>query len=143
MCYEICRGILVDHYFNFLFEEGDHVESKVFDVDDRHISWECIPPTHMTNLCLSAGQSSFEWLYNPHPPMDVDLVVGNLSKNKVECMIAINKCHMKYYVDYKVSTSDKTRYIICCINVICKFRLLASYRKISDLWEISITKPST
>ncbi|XP_058784552.1 uncharacterized protein LOC131659363 [Vicia villosa] len=70
--------------------------------------------------------------------MEGDIAVGNQFKTKAECVRAISKYHMKQCIDFKVNFSDKKRYEICCRNATCKFRLLASFRKRSDLWEIGI-----
>lgn len=95
----------------------------------------------MTNWSLSSNHTSFEWLHIPRLPMEGEIVMGNLFKNKVDCVLAIKNYHMTHCVDYKVNISDKKRYQIICSNDMCKFRLLASNRKRSDLWEIGIMTP--
>lgn len=52
----------VDSYYTTLFEEGDHVEPEAVNDDEQHIPVGNVfrPSTHMTNICLSADQSSFE-----------------------------------------------------------------------------------
>lgn len=48
---------------------------------------------------------------------------------------------MKHCIDFKENIFDKKKCLICCSNPMCKIRLLASYRKRSDLWEIGKMNP--
>ncbi|CAK8574982.1 unnamed protein product [Lathyrus sativus] len=128
----------VDDLYTTLFEEGIEV-----NIDDQCVPLEnvFIPPAHMTTLPLSIEGTSFDWPRNPRFPAEGDIEVGYQFKNKADCVAAIKQYHMKHCVDYKVIDSDKKRYIICCRNDSCKFRLVASYRKRSELWEIGIMNP--
>ncbi|CAK8564722.1 unnamed protein product [Lathyrus sativus] len=128
----------VDDLYTTLFEEGIEV-----NIDDQCVPLQnvFIPPAHMTTLPLSVEGTSFDWPQNPRFPAEGDLEVGYQFKNKADCVAAIKQYHMKHCVDYKVIDSDKKRYIICCRNDSCKFRLVASYRKRSELWEIGIMNP--
>ncbi|XP_050876247.1 uncharacterized protein LOC127079941 [Lathyrus oleraceus] len=130
-----------DHYFTSLFEEGecDHVEQEVENAIP--INQVFCPPPHMTTLGVSSGQTSLEWPCIPRIPKEGDIDVGNKFKNKVDCVFAIKNYHMTHCLDYRVNISDKKRYQISCSNDLCKFRLVASYQKRSDLWEIGIMTP--
>lgn len=74
--------------------------------------------------------------------MEGDIVMGNQFKSKDDCVLATKKYHMTHCVGFKVNISDKKIYLICYSNAMCKFFLLSSYRKRSDLWEIGIINPS-
>ncbi|CAK8541198.1 unnamed protein product [Lathyrus sativus] len=124
--------------YTTLFEEGNSVNEVNRDEQHIPIGNVLCPLAHMTNLPLNVEGTSFEWPRNPHILMEGDIEVANQFKNKADCVLATKQYHMKHCMDYKVTDSDKKRYIICCKNDSCKFRLLASYRKRSDLWEIGI-----
>lgn len=64
-----------------------------------------------------------------------ELKVGDNFCTKEDCVRAI--IHMENSVDYTIDCTDARRYVIVCHNVLCMFRLVAYYRKISDSWEIS------
>lgn len=98
----------------------------------------------MTTLCLSEEPSSFERHNTPRLPMDDDIAMGNQFISKADCVNAIKIYHMKHCVEFKVNMSNRKRYQISCKNPTCNFRLLASYRKRSNFWEIGkMTQPHT
>ncbi|KAI5391380.1 hypothetical protein KIW84_076257 [Lathyrus oleraceus] len=48
---------------------------------------------------------------------------------------------MNNSTDFTVKLTDSIRYVIECRNILCKFRLAASYKKKSDSWEIASIEP--
>ena len=133
----------VDDLFTTLFEESDCDEADAINENEQHIPLENVycPPAHMTTLDTAGDESSFQWPKNPRLPLEDDIAVGNQFKNKSDCVFAISRYHMKHVVDFRVTCSDTKRYKICCKRSGCNFRLVASYRKRSDLWEIGIMEP--
>ena len=48
---------------------------------------------------------------------------------------------MNNFADFTVKRTDSRRYVIECRNMLCKFRLAASYKKKNDSWEIASIDP--
>ncbi|CAI8604150.1 unnamed protein product [Vicia faba] len=132
-----------DDLFTTLFEDGGCDEADAINETEQHIPLENVycPPAHMTTLETVGDESSFQWPKNPRLPLEDDIAVGNQFKNKSDRVFAISRYHMKHVVDFRVTCSDTKRYKICCKRSGCNFRLVASYRKMSDLWEIGIMEP--
>ncbi|XP_050897788.1 uncharacterized protein LOC127104655 [Lathyrus oleraceus] len=81
----------------------------------------------------------------PRLPMEGDIDVGNQFKNKYDCVISIKKYHMKHCVYFKLTDSNKKRYVICrkndtytdpsikvsvCISkIVSEYNFTPSYRK--------------
>lgn len=99
------------------------------------------PPQHMTQLNLQDDPSSTDIFYNPYMRSNNELKVGDKFMTKEDCVRAIKKYHMDNSADFSVERTDARRYVIRCRNVICKFRLAASYKKRSDSWEVASIDP--
>ena len=53
-------------------------------------------------------------------------------RTKEECVLAIKKSHMNNSADFIMKRTDSRRYVIKFRNMLCKFRLAASYKKKND-----------
>lgn len=95
----------------------------------------------MKNLNLDDDEPSSDIFCNPYMRSDSELKVGDHFRTKEDYVRAMKKFHMENCVDYIMHRTYARRYAIHCRNVLCTFRLVASYRKRNDSWQISSIHP--
>ena len=86
-------------------------------------------PQHMTKMHLHDDETSNSVFYNPYPRSEGELKVGDMFRAKEECVRAIKKFHKNNSVNFTLKRTDSRRYVIECRNILCKFRLVVSYKK--------------
>lgn len=117
-------------------DEEDVHDDVPFDEEETPSNEPYIPPNHMRNInfeTLDQVDDRHRALITTNATIDE----GSMFHNKEDCVLAIKQYHINHTLDYIVTKSDTTRYVIKCVNNECSFKLRAAFWKRNDMWKIS------
>ncbi|XP_050909859.1 uncharacterized protein LOC127123699 [Lathyrus oleraceus] len=94
------------------------------------------PPVHMQNISLDDAEpiSIFGSFIQTHNADEIE--EGIEYENKEECVLALQRWHIKCSLDFSVVKSDNVRFIIKCRNSTCNFKCMVSLRKGNSRWRV-------